>query len=126
MRSILDKKFQKQISRDKANKLRDKSAVLGLDTVQAVIVTLLVLAVVAIAVFLALVSLQGAGLFTAGSQAANDTDNIINNITSGTTDFFENIPTVMTILGAVVIILAVVLIIVAVGRIRAGADNANL
>lgn len=100
----------------------NRKGVLGLDTVTAVIVTLLILAVTAIAVFLALTSLQDANLFTAGSQAANDTDQLINNITSGTTDFFANIPTVMAILGAVIIILAVVLIIIAVGRIRGGAQ----
>ena len=69
---------------------------------------------------MALVSLQDSNLFTAGSQAANDTDIIINNITTGTTNFFGNIPTVFTILGAVVIILAVTLILFAVNRFSQG------
>lgn len=99
----------------------NRRGVLGLDTVRDVMIFLLTLAVIAIAVFLALVSLQGANLFTAGSQAANDTDNVINNITVGTTQFFANIPTVFVILGAVVIILAVALILFAVSRFSATA-----
>ncbi len=125
MKSI--KEYQKKSIGQKINGLMvDKKGVLGLETVGSVIITLLVLAVIAIAVFLALDSLNTANLFTAGSQSANDTTNLINNITSGTTAFFANIPTVMVILGAVVIILAVVLIILAVGRISGGARAAEL
>lgn len=51
---------------------------------------------------------------------------VVSNVTSGTTGFFTNIPTVMTILGAVVIILAVVLIIGAVGRIRNRSEEVGL
>ena len=76
----------------------------------------LVIAVITIAVFLALTSLQNANIFTAGSQTANQTNNIINNITVGTTGFFTQIPTIMTILGVVALISAVVLIIFYVTR----------
>lgn len=54
---------------------------------------------------------------------ASNAVNLASNVTTGTADFFNNIPTVMTILGAVIIILAVVLIILAVGRIRLGAKE---
>jgi hypothetical protein len=97
--------------------------VLGMEDVKAVMLFLLVLAVVAIALFLALTNLNSAGLFTAGSQPANDTSNIINNITSGTTSFFKNVPTIFTILGAVVIITAVILILIAVQRISQSAGG---
>ncbi len=97
-----------------------KRGVLGLDTVRDVLIFLLTLAVIAIAVFLALTSLQDASLFTAGSQTAADVNSIIGNITSGTVGFFSNIPTVFTILGAVVIILAVTLILFAVNRFSQG------
>lgn len=103
-----------------------KRGVLGLDTARDVMIFLLTLAVIAIAVFLALVSLQNANLFTTGSQAANDTNLVINNITTGTTQFFANIPTVFTILGAVVIILAVTLILFAVNRFSAGSGAGSL
>lgn len=104
----------------------NKKGVLGLDTARDVMIFLLTLAVVAIAVFLALVSLQDSNLFATGSQAANDTDLIIGNITTGTTDFFSNIPTVFTILGAVVIILAVTLILFAVNRFSQGSGAGSL
>ena len=99
------------------SKLRmDKKGVLGMDSVRDVIIFLLTLAVAAIAVFLALSSLQDANLFTAGSSADNNTDFIINNITNGASNFFEQVPTIFTVLGAVAIILAVTLILFAVNR----------
>ena len=104
----------------------NKRGVLGMDTVAEVIVFLLTLAVTAIAVFLAMVSLQNANLFTAGSVSANNTNAVINNVTNGTTSFFGNIPTIMTILGAVVIILAVTLILFAVSKFSGGAQGGNL
>lgn len=99
-----------------------KKGILGLETVGGVIKALLILAVLSIAVFLALVSLQNAGIFTDGSQSANDTDNVINNITSGTTDFFSNVPTFMTLLAVAVILLIIGLVIVAVNRFSGGAS----
>lgn len=107
---------ESQIRIQPANFSMNKKGVLGMDTVKAVMIFLLTLAVTAIALFLALSNLNSAGLFATGSQSANDTNSIINNVTKGTTDFFKNIPTVFTILGAVVIILAVVLILFAVNR----------
>lgn len=88
-----------------------------LKIVGAVILTLLTIAVITIAVFLALTSLQNAGIFTAGSQSANQTNNIINNITVGATGFYTQIPTIFTILGVVALISAVVLIIYFVSRL---------
>ncbi len=107
-------------------KLSKKKGILGLDTVRVVIVTLLVLAVTAIAVFLALVSLQDANIFTAGSQADNDTSNIINNITSGTTAFFANVPTYMVLLGVVVLLLIIAIVLVVVSRFASPTAGAEL
>lgn len=97
-----------------------KKGILGLDTVKAVIISLLVLAVIAIAAFLALVSLQNANIFTTGSQAANQTNNIVGNITTGTGNFFSQIPTIMTLLSVVVLILIIAIVIVAVTRFQQG------
>lgn len=107
-------------------KARMKKGVLGMDTVRDVMVFLLTLAVIAIAVILALVSLRDSNIFGAGTAEENQTSNIINNITGGTVDFFENIPTVFTILGAVVIILAVTLILFAVNRFASGAGSTGI
>jgi len=94
-----------------------------LNLVGAVILTLLTLAVITIAVFLALTSLQNAGIFTSGTQASNQTNNIINNITVGATGFFTQVPTIFTILGIVALIGAVVLIIYFVSRMGGGAKG---
>lgn len=99
---------------------KSKKGVLGFETAKEVILTLLVLAVMVIAVFLALSTLNNAGIFTSGSQSANDTNLIISNITTGTTNFFSYIPTIFTILAIVVIILAIALILFAVNRFSGG------
>ena len=98
------------------NLFKDKKGILGLDTVKSVIISLLVLAVISIASFLALTSLQNANIFPAGSTSANQTSNIIANITSGTAVFFTNVPTFFTLLGVVVLILIIAIVIVAVTR----------
>ena len=105
---------------------KQKKGILGLDTAKGVMLSLLTLAVVTIAVFLALVSLQNAGLFTTGSQAKNNTDYIINNITGGTVTFFTYMPTIFTLLGVVVIILVIAIVIVAVSRFGGSAGRESL
>ena len=107
------------------NLFKDKKGILGLDTVKSVIISLLVLAVISIASFLALTSLQNANIFPAGSISANQTSNIIANITTGTAVFFTNVPTFFTLLGVVVLILIIAIVIVAVTRFSPG-QQANL
>jgi len=97
-------------------KFGNRNGVLGLDTAKQVMITFLVLAVVGIAVLLALVSLQNANIFTAGSAAANNTDAIVGNVSSGLVTFFASTGTIFSILVVVVIILAISIIIWAVGR----------
>ena len=90
---------------------KGKKAQVGLDIVKGVIMTLLILGVLAVAVFLALTSLQNSGIFTAGSTGQNNTNAVVNNITGGTVTFFTYIPTIMSILAVVVIIAAVAILI---------------
>ncbi len=67
--------------------------------------------------------------FTSNNDAAKITDNV----TSGTTQFFEQVPTFMTLLGVVVLILIIAIVIVAVGRFedsgfeggKVGGDGGN-
>ena len=102
-----------------------KKGVLGLETASEAFKAVLVLAVVAIAMFLVLSTLNDAGLFATGSRSANDTNNLINNVTAGVTnDFFASIGSVFSILIAVVIILVVVLIFVGIRRIG-GSEGAG-
>lgn len=117
MKNLFEHFQDRRNLKEKANDfLKDKKGILGLETVRVVIVTLLILAVTSIAVFLALVSLQNANIFTASSQAANDTALIISNITTGTTSFFANVPTFMILLGVVVLLLIIAIVLVVVGR----------
>ena len=97
-------------------KLKNRNGVLGLDTAKQVMITFLVLAVIGVAVLLALTSLQDANIFTANSAAANNSDYIIGNVSSGLTTFFASTGTIFSILIVVVIILAISIIIWAVGR----------
>ena len=106
--------------------LKDKRGILGMDTVKAVLITLLTLAVIAIAVFLALVSLRDSNIFTAGSLEKNQTTNIIENITTGSTNFFKQVPTFFTLLGVVVLILIIAIVIVAVTRFQVGGRGESL
>jgi len=104
----------------------DKKGVLGLDTVRAVMIGFLVLAVIGVAIILALVSLRDSSIFTSGSQEQNDTTNIVNNITDALVDFFSNTTTIFAILVVVVIILAITIIILAVSRFGGQGSSANL
>ena len=97
-------------------KIGQRNGVLGLETAKQVMVTFLVLAVTGVAILLALTSLQNANIFTANSQAANDTSHIVGNVSGGLVTFFGSTGTIFSILIVVVIILAISIIIWAVGR----------
>lgn len=105
---------------------KNKKGALGLDTTKTVMISLLTLAVIAIAVFLALVSLRDAGIFSSGSLEDNQTTDIIANITYGGTRFFQNVPTFFILLGVVVLILIIAIVIVAVSRFSAGGSRESL
>jgi len=115
-----------EIQKLKVKKM-DKKGVLGLDTARQVMVFFLILAVLAIAIVLALVSLRDSGIFTTGSQEQNDTNNIVGNITGAlTNDFFDQTGTIFAILIVVVIIFAISIIIFAVSRFSAGGGRGGL
>lgn len=106
--------------------LKDKRAIFSeLNVVGAVIIAVMVVTVIAIASFLALTSLQSANLFGTGS-ANTSTYLIIGNITTGTTNFFTQIPVIFTILGVVALIGAIVLIIFYVGRMGGTTPSGGL
>lgn len=93
---------------------KNKKGVLGLETVRDVILSLMIMAVLAVAAFLALVSLRDAGIFESSTTEYNATSDIVANITEGTASFFSNIPTIFSILVVVVIILAIAIVIAVV------------
>jgi hypothetical protein len=107
--------------------IKNKKGALGLDTAKDVMVWFLVLAVLAIAIILALVSLRDSGIFTANSQEDNDTTNIVGNITGAlTNNFFDQTGTIFAILIVVVIMFAIGLIIYVVTRFSAGGKGGTM
>lgn len=105
---------------------KGKKGQLGLNTVKSVMISFLILAVIAIAIVLALVSLRDSNIFTAGSQEESDVNDTILNITSGITDFFNDTGTIFSILIVVVIILAISIIIAVVSRFGGSSRDAGL
>lgn len=105
--------------------IKNKRGQIGLDTVESVGIKFLILAVLGFAIILALVTLSNSNLFTAGSQAANDTNNIQSNVTTSLASFFSNTGTIFNVLVAVVIILAIA-IIVGVVRSRTFSGRSGL
>jgi len=93
-----------------------KKSILGLNTVKAFIVVLLSLAIIGIVTLVVLGAIQNANIQTAGSQGANWTTGIINNVSSGISSFFGNAGTYFALLGVVVIILIISLVVVVVNR----------
>ena len=98
----------------------NKKGQLGLDTVKAVMIAFLIMAVIGVAIVLALVSLKNSNIFATGSQEYNDTADITSNVSSGITSFFGNTGTIFAILVVVVIILAISIIIAVVSRFGGG------
>ena len=114
--------MERQILKLRPLKLNKKGQ-LGLDTVRTVMISFLTLAVIAIAVVLALVSLRDSNIFTSGSQEETDVNNTIRNVTSALTDFFDDTGTIFAILVVVVIILAISIIIAVVSRFGGAAGG---
>ena len=105
---------------------KDKRGALGLDVVKEVMLTFLVLAVIAVAIVLALVSLRDSNIFTDGTSEYNQTSQLIGNVTDATTGFFSNTGTIFAILVVVVIILAISIIIGVVSRFGGGKNVSGL
>lgn len=97
-----------------------------LNTVTATFVGLFVLILIGFAILLGIANLDTASFFDAGSAEANATTQATANLTQGFADFTANIPTIMTILGVVVILGALAILILVVVRVRqtSGASGA--
>ena len=94
----------------------NKRGVLGLDTAKAFVIAILVLAVVAFATIIALSALLNSGSLPAGSLEANQTSNIILNVTGGVETLFTSANTWFALLAVVIIILIIAVVILAVNR----------
>lgn len=101
----------------------NRKGVLGLDTATAFVIAILTLAVVAFAVIVALASLNNSNVLTTGSQEANQTTNVLNNVTAGVAELFTNATTWFSLLAVVIIILIIALVILAVRRFDTTANS---
>lgn len=96
------------------NKINKKGQTL--DLISGTVVGFLVLIFVIFAVLFGISALNPASFFTTGSANANATNQLTSNLTDGVAQFAKYIPTVMIVLGVVLVISAVVLLILYVRR----------
>ncbi len=96
--------------------LKNKRGVLGLDTARQFILLILTVSVIAFAVVIALGTLNNTNILEAGSLEANQTTNVLRNVSGGVERFFQDATTWFILLSVVIIILIIAVVVVAVGR----------
>ena len=89
----------------------NKKGVFGLTAVQSFFSVILGIALLAYVIVIIMGTLSSANIVTANSLAANQTTNILNNVSSGITSFFSAINPVYAILAVLVIILVLVVLV---------------
>lgn len=89
----------------------NKKGVFGLTAVQSFFATILGIALLAYVIVIIMGTLQDANILTAASQADNQTDAILGNVSKGVTGFFKSIDPVYAILAVLVIILVLVVLV---------------
>ena len=91
--------------------LRDKKGIFGLTAIQQFFVVILGIALLAYVIVIIMGTLQTANIVPTGSTAYNQTNSILNNVSSGVTGFFSSINPVYAILAVLVIILVLVVLV---------------
>lgn len=100
---------------------KDNKAVFGLTSVQQFFAIILGVALLAYVIVVIMGTLASSSILTAGSVAANQTNAILVNVSTGITGFFSAINPVYAILAILVIILVlVVLVRVVTGSTQGG------
>lgn len=100
---------------------KEKAAVFGLTSVQSFFAIILGVALLAYVIVVIMGTLNNSSILPAGSNAANQTANILNNVSSGITGFFSSITPVYAILAILVIILVLVVLV----RVVTGSTSGN-
>lgn len=90
---------------------KDRKAVFGLTSVQQFFAIILGVALLAYVIVIIMGTLQSANIVTTGSLAANQTNYILQNVSTGITGFFSSITPVYAILAILVIILVLVVLV---------------
>jgi thiosulfate reductase cytochrome b subunit len=89
----------------------NRKGVFGLTSVQQFFAIILGVALLAYVIVVIMGTLQSSSILTAGSNAANQTDNILLNVSDGVTSFFSSINPVYAILAILVIILILIVLV---------------
>lgn len=99
----------------------DKKGVLGMEIGKSFLISIFVIAVIGFAALIAINQLNlahpDAGT---GSEAANRSTNVLNNISAGTEDFFSNAGTWFSLLAVVILILIIAVVIAVVNKFGGG------
>ena len=104
--------------------IKNKKGVLGLDTARQFILLILTVAVISFAVVIALGTLNNTNILETGSVEANQTTNVLRNVSGGVERFFQDAGTWFVLLSVVIIILIIAVVVVAVSRF--GQTTGNL
>ena len=103
----------------------DFKAVFGLNAVQQFFAVILGIALLAYVIVVIMGTLSSANILTANTLAANQTQLILGNVSTGITSFFGSINAVYAILAILVIILVLV-VLVRVVQAPAGSGQVSL
>ena len=90
---------------------KDKKGVFGLNAVQQFFAIILGIALLAYVIVIIMGTLSTSNIVTTGSNAYNQTQLILNNVSTGITSFFGSINPVYAILAVLVIILVLVVLV---------------
>lgn len=97
---------------ERAKKIaKDKKAVFGLTSVQQFFAIILGIALLAYVIVVIMGTLATSTILSGNTVAANQTNSILNNVSSGITSFFSAINPVYAILAILVIILVLVVLV---------------
>jgi preprotein translocase subunit SecG len=96
---------------------KDKRGVVGLNTGKKFLLAIMVMAILGFVAIIVLQELDSANPAAAGSLAANQSTNIIQNVTGGVDTFFSNAITWFSLLAIVILILIVVIVMKSVSGV---------
>jgi Na+-transporting methylmalonyl-CoA/oxaloacetate decarboxylase gamma subunit len=96
-----------------------------LDLISGTVVGFMVLIFIVFAVLFGISALNPTAFFTSGSAEANATGQLQANLTSGVAQFGKYIPTVMLVLGVVLVMSAIVLLILYIRRTQGATGSAG-
>lgn len=102
--------------------MKNRKGVFSLDLVRGFIFALMSIALGAFVIIVVMANLRTSNVLTTGSLEFNLTGNVLNNVSTGTANFFGNIPVWFSLLSLLVIIaiLAVVLYFISTRAFQGG------